>query len=45
MIAAGEVWNKMSETEKQPYARGAEEEKRKYEIRMRDYTAGVSIKY
>lgn len=40
---AGEVWNKLNEFEKAPYARGAEEEKRKYEIRMREYTAGVNI--
>lgn len=40
---AGEVWNKLNEFEKAPYARAAEEEKRKYEIRMREYTAGVNI--
>lgn len=39
---AGLVWNRLTDVEKAPYLRGAEEEKHKYEARMRDYTSGVS---
>lgn len=39
---AGLVWNQLSDVDKAPYLRAAEEEKQKYEARMREYTAGVS---
>lgn len=39
---AGLVWNQLSDVDKAPYLRAAEEEKQKYEGRMREYTAGVS---
>lgn len=39
---AGLVWNQLSDVDKAPYLRAAEEEKQKYEGRMREYTAGLS---
>lgn len=40
--AAGEAWNKLSETEKAPYQRKHEEERKKYEVAMAAYAAGGS---
>ena len=41
-FVAGLVWNRMTDLDKAPYLRAAEEEKQKYEARMREYTSGVS---
>lgn len=35
--AAGEKWKKLTDSEKKPYEHGAEGERKKYEIAMRDY--------
>lgn len=42
--AAGEKWNKLSATEKQPYEKKAMVEKEKYEAAMAEYTAGGPAK-
>ena len=37
-IAAGRSWKELTETEKAPYDALAEEERRKYEVAMREYS-------
>ena len=34
---AGEEWRKMTTAQKAPYEQRAEEERRKYEVKMKDY--------
>lgn len=38
--AAGEAWNKLTDAEKAPYQRKHEEERKKYEIAMAEYSSG-----
>lgn len=38
MFAAGRSWKELTETEKAPYDALAEEERRKYEVAMREYS-------
>lgn len=42
--SAGEHWKQLTEVEKAPYERRAEEERRKYEVAMREYSQGGGAK-